>query len=274
MTLDKIKIWDLVTWLCIILVIATLFFVIGHVLKSGFEYVSYKFVSQKAIDAGRSGGISNVITATVYLTLVALLIAVPISIAAAIYLQEYATKGRVLSLLIGGIETLAGVPSIVFGLFGFNIFVTLFGWSWSLLSGSATLALMALPILTRTIMEAIRAVPRSYRDASLALGASKWTTIVKVVVPSALSGIITGVILSMGRIIGETAAVFLTFGSTLNSVTSIFDSGRTMPVHVYILSAESVSIENAYATATVLLIIIIALNGFAYLFQRFAKRRG
>ncbi|QOR35749.1 phosphate ABC transporter permease PstA [Clostridium sp. 'deep sea'] len=272
--MNKIKIWDVITWVCILLVMATLFLVIAHVLKSGLEYVNYKFISEKAIDAGRSGGISNVIMATVYLTLTSLLIAVPISIAAAIYLQEYATKGRLLRLLVSGIETLAGVPSIVFGLFGFNVFVTLFGWSWSLLSGSATLALMALPILTRTIMESIRAVPNSYRDASLALGASKWTTIVKVVVPAALSGIITGVILAMGRIIGETAAVFLTFGSTLNSVSAIFDSGRTMPVHVYILSSESVSIENAYATATVLLIIIVALNGFAYLFQSLAKRRG
>jgi len=271
--MNKFKIWDLVTWLCIAFVIAVLLLVLGHIILKGIAFVNLQFIVEKTTNAGRSGGISNVIFATLYLTLLSLLIAVPVSIAAAIYLQEYATKGRLLNVLISGIETLAGVPSIVFGLFGFNLFVTFFGWSWSLLSGAITLALMGLPILTRTIMESIRAVPRSYRDASLALGAGKWTTIVKVVIPSALSGIITGIILSMGRIIGETAAVFLTFGSTLNSISSLWDSGRTMPVHVYILAAESISIDNAYATATILLFVIIALNGIAYVFQGIAKRR-
>ena len=272
--MNKLKIWDFITWVCIGLVLAVLLLVIGHVVVNGIRFINLKFIVETTSNAGRSGGIRNVITATIYLTLSALLLAVPVSIAAAIYLQEYARKGRLLNILVSGIETLAGVPSIVFGLFGFNIFVTLLGWSWSLVSGAITLALMGLPILTRTIMEAIRAVPRSYRDASLALGAGQWTTIVRVVLPAAFSGIITGIILSMGRIIGETAAVFLTFGSTLNSISSIFDSGRTMPVHVYILSSESVSIDNAYATATILLVVIIALNGLAYLYQGITKKRG
>ncbi len=271
---NKIKIWDILTWICIAAVLSVLLLVLGHIVSEGFKFISMDFITQETTDAGRHGGISNVISATVYLTLFSLLLAVPVSIAAAIYLQEYAIKGRILDILTSGIETLAGVPSIVFGLFGFNVFVTMFGWSWSLVSGSVTLALMGLPILTRTIMEAIRAVPQSYRDASYALGAGKWTTIIRVVIPSAMSGIITGVILSLGRIIGETAAVFLTFGSTLNSVSSIWDSGRTMPVHVYILSMESVSIDNAYATATILLGVIIALNCMAYAFQAYAKRRG
>ena len=272
--MNKIKIWDILTWICIAAVLSVLLLVLGHIVSEGFKFISMDFITQETTDAGRHGGISNVISATVYLTLFSLLLAVPVSIAAAIYLQEYAIKGRILDILTSGIETLAGVPSIVFGLFGFNVFVTMFGWSWSLVSGSITLALMGLPILTRTIMEAIRAVPQSYRDASYALGAGKWTTIIRVVIPSAMSGIITGVILSLGRIIGETAAVFLTFGSTLNSVSSIWDSGRTMPVHVYILSMESVSIDNAYATATILLGVIIALNCMAYAFQAYAKRRG
>lgn len=267
------RFWDVIALLCVLIIVFTLVTVIGHIILKGLRLVNWGFLTNVAQRAGTEGGIRNIISATMYVTLLSLIFAVPVSVAAAIYLQEYARPGKLLNTLTAGIEALAGIPSIVFGLFGFGLFVTLFGWSWSLLSGGVTLALMALPIITRTSMEAIRSVPQVYREASLALGASQWQTITKIVLPTAFPAIITGVILSMGRVVGETAAVILTFGSTLASVSSIWDSGRSMPVHLFILAYEGVSVPRAYATGAVLLLFILILNGTAYIYQHYITKR-
>ncbi|RYD04737.1 hypothetical protein N752_12485 [Desulforamulus aquiferis] len=165
-------------------------------------------------------------------------------------------------------ETLAGIPSIIFGLFGFAFLVLFMGFSWSLLSGGLTLAFMVLPTIVRTSEEAIKSVPLSFREGSMALGATKWQTVWKIVLPSALPGILTGIILSMGRAVGETAAVILTAGSSLNIPASIMDPGRTMSVHLYILAMEGISMEKAYATAAVLIILIFVINSLANLIMR------
>jgi phosphate transport system permease protein len=167
------------------------------------------------------------------------------------------------------------VPSIIFGLFGFVFFVLLLGFGWSIMAGGLTLAFMILPTVIRTSEEAIKAVPPSYREVALSLGASKWESIVKVVLPSALPGIVTGVILGVGRSISETAAVFLTSGSSLSKVipTSLFDGTRTLAVHFYQLAREGISAEKAYATASVLVLSILAINVTAYVVMaRFMRK--
>jgi phosphate transport system permease protein len=168
---------------------------------------------------------------------------------------------------------LAGIPSIIFGLFGFILFVTKLKLGWSILSGSLTLAFMILPTVIRTSEEAMKCVPRSYRDVSYSLGSTKWQMVTKVVLPSALPGIITGIILSAGRSIGETAAVIFTAGSALRIPTSIFSSSRTMAVHFYVLAREGISLDNAYGTAAILIIAILIINIITYrLMYRFMKK--
>jgi len=190
---------------------------------------------------------------------------VPIGVASAVYLEEYASKTSRFAYLVNlTAETLAGIPSIVFGLFGFVFFVIFLGWGWSILSGSMTMAIMILPTITRTAQEAILAVPREYRENSLALGAGKWQTISKIVLPSALSGIATGIILSVGRAVGETAALLLTAGSSLGMPMSVTDPARTMAVHLYILAMEGISLERAFGTAFVIIVLIVIINYAAH----------
>jgi phosphate transport system permease protein len=223
---------------------------------------------------GRLGGIFPTIVGTLYLTVVALAIAAPFGVGAAIYLTEYAKRGRLTNVLRFGVESLAGVPSIIFGLFGFVAFVIFLGFGWSILSGGLTLALMILPTIIRTSEEAIKTVPRSYREGSLALGATQWQTIRKVVLPSALPGILTGLILGLGRAVGETAAVMLTAGSSLGMPVSIMDPVRTMSIHLYVLAVEGLSLEKAYATATVLIFVILLINLVATRTIRLLAPRG
>jgi phosphate transport system permease protein len=172
-----------------------------------------------------------------------------------------------------GADCLAGVPSIIFGLFGFIFFVITLHLGWSILSGARTLAVMILPTIIRTSEEAIKAVPKSYREISYSLGGGKLDTIIKVVLPTAIPGILTGIILGMGRAVGETAATIFTTGASLNMPTSLFSSSRTLAVHFYILAREGISMPKAYGTATVLIIIILLINFIAYrLMHRFMAR--
>ena len=172
-----------------------------------------------------------------------------------------------------GAECLAGVPSIILGLFGFVLFVMKLGFGWSILSGGLTLAIMVLPIIIRTSEEAIKAVPQDYRLVCYSLGMSKWQTITRIVLPSALPGISTGIMLSVGRSLGETAVLLFTVGAALRTPTSLFDSGRTMAVHFYILAREGLSMPNAYGTAAILMISILLINVVAYgLMQHLMKR--
>jgi phosphate transport system permease protein len=222
---------------------------------------------------GKSGGIFSTIAGTGALTVLAILIAAPLGIGTAIYLTEYTWGGPVTRIIRFGAECLAGIPSIIFGLFGFILFVTKLKFGWSILSGGLTLAFMLLPTIIRTSEEAIKSVPPAYRNVSFSLGSTKWQTVTRVVLPSALPGIVTGIVLSVGRSIGETAATIFTAGSALRMPTSIFSSTRTMSVHFYILAREGISMSKAYGTAAILIIAILAINVLTYyLMHRFIRR--
>ena len=218
---------------------------------------------------GRSGGILATIVSTLYLIVIALLFATPLGLGTAIYLTEYTREGPITRIIRFGTECLAGIPSIILGLFGFAIFVMAFGWGWSLLSGGLTLSVMLLPTIIRTSEESILAVPQEYREVSFSLGLGKWQTITRIVLPSALPGIATGIVLSIARSIGETAVIIFTAGSSLRFPKTIFESGRTLAVHFYILAREGISMPMAYGTAAVLIIVILVINLSAYLMMRY-----
>lgn len=253
--------------------VAILVFIMIFILRKGLPAVSWEFLSKNPVDMGRSGGIFSTIVGTIALTLMALLVATPLGVGTAIYLAEYTFENRLTRIIRFGTECLAGIPSIIFGLFGFILFVTKLKFGWSILSGGLTLAFMILPTIIRTSEEAIRAVPASYRQVSYSLGSTKWQTVSRVVLPSALPGIVTGIILSIGRSIGETASVIFTAGSVLRLPSSLFSSSRTMAVHFYILAREGISMSNAYGTAAVLVIAILVVNLVTYyLMEKFIRR--
>ena len=198
---------------------------------------------------------------TVVMTALSLVIAVPLGVFSAIYLVEYAKRGnKIVGLIRLTAETLSGIPSIVYGLFGFLLFVTAFSWGYSLLAGAFTLVIMILPVIMRTTEEALKAVPDTSRDGSFGLGAGKLRTVFKIVLPSAVPGILAGVVLSVGRIVGETAALIYTAGTVAQIPSGLFGSGRTLAVHMYALWSEGLNTNQSYATAVVLLIIVVILN--------------
>lgn len=251
------------------IILGILVSIVGYVVIRGISSVNLDFILQAPRHAGSEGGIFTTIIGTIYLTLLALLIAVPIGVGAAIYLEEYAHSRSKFAYIVNlTAETLAGIPSIIFGLFGFVFLVIFLNLGWSILSGGITLAIMILPTITRTAQEAILTLPPEYRENSLALGASKWQTIRKVIMPFALPGIITGIILSIGRAIGETAALILTAGSSLGMPLSIFDPARTMSVHLYMLAMEGISLERAFGTAFLVVVLILVINYMANLSLR------
>ena len=243
-----------------ILTVAILVITLGYLLAKGLPSINWDFLSQSPRQMGRQGGVFPFILSTFYLTGVALVLAVPVGVGAAIYLAEYAKVGWLTAMVRFFTEILAGIPSIIFGLFGFIFFVIMLGFGWSLLSGGLTLALMILPTILRTAEEAIKTVPRSYREGSLALGATQGQTIWKAVLPSALPGILTGIILAVGRAVGETAAVLLTAGSSVLPPLGLLDSARSLSVHLYILAVEGISTEKAFATAVVLITLVLIIN--------------
>ncbi len=250
-----------------------LMYIISFVFARGIGVVTWEFLTRPPVQMGRAGGIFPSIVGTAALTAVALVIATPLGVASAIYLTEYTEEGRVSRVIRFGAESLAGIPSIIFGLFGFLFFVVFLRFGWSILSGGLTLALMVLPTVIRTSEEAIRSVPKEHKELSLSLGASKWQTVVFVVLPSALPGIVTGVMLALGRAVGETAAVIFTAGSSLRLPGSIMDPVRTLPVHFYVLAREGISAANAYGTAAVLLAIVLFIEVMANLVMaRFSNR--
>lgn len=260
-------------WLSGLIIVGILLSIIGYVIIKGISAVNLDFILQAPRHAGAEGGISTSILGTIYLTILALLIAVPIGVGAAIYLEEYAHSRSKFAYFVNlTAETLAGIPSIIFGLFGFVFLVIFLQLGWSILSGGITLAIMILPTITRTAQEAILTLPREYRENSLALGASKWQTIQKVILPFALPGIVTGIILSIGRAIGETAALILTAGSSLGMPVSVFDPARTMSVHLYMLAMEGISMERAFGTAFLIVLFIMVINYLANVsLQKFSQ---
>ncbi|MBI5417174.1 phosphate ABC transporter permease PstA [Candidatus Poribacteria bacterium] len=254
----------------ILLIASTLFsifiltFIIYFVLKNGLPQISLDFLLSSPQNMGKAGGIYPTILGTLFITFIAIMLSTPLGVGTAIFLTEYTSEGSLTKVVRFGAECLAGIPSIIFGLFGFVLFVEYLKFGWSILSGGLTLTFMILPTIIRTTEEAIKAVPYSYREVSYSLGATRWQTIKNVVLPGALPGIVTGAVLGIGRSIGETAAVIFTAGGSLNIPQSLLDSSRTMSVHFYILAREGISMPNAYGTAAILLLSILLINIFAY----------
>jgi phosphate transport system permease protein len=243
-----------------LMVLAVLVFVLAYILVKGLPVISWGFLTDIPRSMGREGGVASTIVGTLLVTAVAIVIVAPFGIGTAFYLAEYTHEGPITRIIRFSAESLAGIPSIVYGLFGFIFFVMYLNMGWSILSGGLTMAIMILPTIIRTSEEAIRTVPDIYREVSFSLGGTKVQTIIKVVFPSAMRGIANGVILSIGRCVAETAAVILTAGSALRMPSSVFSPTRTMAVHFYILAREGISFENAYGTAALLIILIFIIN--------------
>lgn len=267
------RIAAVVLWTAAAGTVGVLLFIVGFILRHGLPYLTWEFLTQPPRNMGRSGGVLPMIVGTLLVTGLAVLIAAPVGVMTAMYLTEYTREGRLTAVIRFGADCLAGIPSIIFGLFGFVFFAITLGLGMSILSGALTLALMVLPTIIRTSEEAIRAVPAAYREVSYGLGSTRWQMVTRVVLRSALPGIVTGIVLSIGRSIGETAAVMLTAGSALRFPHSLLDSCRTLPLHFYILAREGISMPNAYATGSLLILIILAINITAYwLMQRFVSK--
>ena len=263
----------IVIWSAALLVIVLLLAIMIYIFVKGIPVLSWQFLSEIPRDMGRSGGVLSTIVGTLLVTLVATIVATPLGVGTAFYLTEYTREGRVTRIIRFSAESLAGIPSIVYGLFGFIFFVIYLKLGWSILSGGLTLAVMILPTIIRTSEEAIRTVPSLYREVSFSLGGTKWQTITRAVIPSALPGITIGIILGIGRCVAETAAVILTAGSALRMPISLFSPARTMAVHFYILAREGISMERAYGTAALLIILILLVNVVAnMLVNRFVAR--
>ena len=246
-----------VTILAAALTVLVLGFLIVYILVKGVPHLTPKLFAWE-YDSENVSMLPSIIN-TLEITLLTLLVAIPFGIGSAIYLVEYASsKNRFVPIIRMTAETLTGIPSIVYGLFGMLFFNSFFGIS--MLSGALTLAIMVLPVIMRTAEEALKSVPDSYREASFGLGAGKLRTIFKIVLPSAVPGIFSGIVLSIGRIVGETAALIYTAGTVTKAASSVFNSGRTLSVHMYLLSKEGLNTDQAYATAVVLLVLVIIIN--------------
>lgn len=237
-------------------------FVIAYILIKGIPHLTPSLFAGKY--SSENVSLLPALINTLYMTALSLLFAVPAGIGAAVYLSEYAKRGNKLVIFVGmTAETLSGIPSIVYGLFGALFFVRYIRFGLSLLSGALTLSIMILPLIMRTTEEALRAVPDSYREGSYGLGAGKLRTVFKIVLPSAVPGILSGVILGIGRIVGESAALIYTAGTVAEPAAGIFDSARTLSVHMYSISGEGRYIDQTYATAVVLLIVVILINALS-----------
>ena len=248
---------------------AVLVVIIAFVAVNGLPVMSLDFIFGWPEGVNAEGGIFPTIVSTLYVTALAMLICTPIAVLAAVYLAEYAKQGRLVTFIRYAADTLSSVPSIVMGLFGYAMFVEAMGFGLSMLSAALALALMMMPIVMRTTEEAIRAVPRYIRWGAYGLGATKWQVVSKIVLPSAFPRIATGIVLAIGRAIGETAVVLYTMGQAINLPLTPLDSGRPMTIHLYQLANEGINMQAAYGTALMLMLMILAFN----LFARYISRR-
>ena len=240
--------------------VSVLLMIICYVTVRGIGSVSLEFLT--TVTSARKGtvGIAGNIVNTLYIIVITLVIATPIGVGSAIYLNEYAKPGKIVRIIEFTTETLSGIPSIVYGLFGMLFFTKTLKMGYSMMSGACTLAIMILPLIMRTAEEALKSVPDSYREASFGLGAGKLRTVFRIVLPSAVPGILSGVILATGRIVGETAALIYTAGTTAKLPQNLLSSTRTLSVHMYMLSGEGFHTDQAFATAVILLILVIVIN--------------
>ncbi len=254
-----------------ILTVAVLLFLVAYIVIMGLPNLKpslfeLEFTSENA-------SLLPALINTVIMTVLSLVVAVPVGIFSAIYLVEYARRGN---KLVGVVritaETLSGIPSIVYGLFGYLFFVISFGWGYSMIGGALTMAIMILPLIMRTTEEALMSVPDSFREGSFGLGAGKLRTVFRIILPSAMPGILSGIILGIGRIVGETAALMFTSGSVAKVAVNPADSGRTLAVHMYNLLNEGLAREAAYATAVVLLVLVVGINALSsFVAKKFTK---
>jgi phosphate transport system permease protein len=261
-------------FLCIIFCLFFMGSILYFITVRGIGVISWEFLTDIPRRAMTRGGVAPAIVGTLYLTLGSMLLALPLGVACAVYLSEYSPKGAIVNVIRLSINNLAGVPSVVFGLFGLALFVKIFGFGVSILSGSLTLGIMALPGIISASQEALIAVPQSYREASLALGATQWQTIKKVVLPSALPGILTGVILNIGRVAGETAPILFTAATFFNKdyPDSIFSEVMALPYHIYALMTEGTKPDLqtpiAYGCALILLVLVLSISAVAIIIRQ------
>lgn len=242
-----------------LITVLTLLFLIIYILVKGVPYLTPSLFAWEYNSENVS--LMPALVNTVIMTVMSLLIAGPLGIFAAIYLVEYAKRGnKLVSVVRVTAETLSGIPSIVYGMFGFLLFAVTMGWSYTIMGGALTLAIMILPLIMRTTEEALKSVPDSYREGSFGLGAGRLRTVFCIVLPSAVPGILAGIILAVGRIVGETAALMYTAGTVAGIPGNLFGSGRTLAVHMYVLTNEGLYTNQSYATAVVLLVIVVCIN--------------
>lgn len=257
----------LLVMLATLLTFAILLFIIAYILINGTPYLKPSLFS--FVHTSENASLMPAFINTITMTIISLIIAVPLGIFAAIFLVEYASRGnKFLGIIRLTTETLSGIPSIVYGLFGMLFFVNSLKWGFSILAGAFTLAIMILPLIMRTAEESLKAVPDTYREGSFGLGAGKLRTVFRIVLPSAVPGILAGVILAIGRIVGETAALMYTAGTVANVPSSVMGSGRTLAVHMYTLASEGLYMDQAYATAVVMLILTIGINTISSVIAR------
>ncbi len=254
-----------------VITFAVLLFLIAYILINGIPNLKLSLF-EWTYNSDNVSMMPAIIT-TVEMTLLALVIAVPLGLFTAIYLNEYAKRGnKLVNIIRITTETLSGIPSIVYGLFGMLFFVTQLHWGYSLIAGGMTLAIMILPLIMRTAEEALMAVPDTFREGSFGLGAGRLRTVFRIVLPSAMPGILSGIILAIGRIVGETAALIFTAG-TMAQIPGLFQSGRTLAIHMYVLSGEGLHMNEAYATAVVLLVVVLLMNALsAFVAKKLTKK--
>ncbi|HNX15014.1 MAG TPA: phosphate ABC transporter permease PstA [Oscillospiraceae bacterium] len=262
-----------IVYIAVILTLSALAFVIAYILFKGIPNISLDLFSPEYTSENAS--VVPAIINTVTMTLISLLIAVPLGVFSAIYLVEYAKRGnKLVALVRTTAETLSGIPSIVYGLFGYLMFVVYFGWGYSMLAGALTLSIMILPVIMRTTEEALKSIPDTFREGSFGLGAGKLRTVFKIVLPSAIPGILAGVVLSVGRIVGETAALIYTAGTVAQIPDTVLRSGRTLSVHLYALWNEGLAQGKAYTSAVVLLIVVVGINALsAFIAKRLSREK-
>ncbi len=249
-----------VLWAAALLTVAVLGALLLYVFINGIRVISPQFIFTWPHGVNSEGGIWPTIIATIYVTALAMLISTPIAVLAAVYLAEYAKQGRIVSSIRFAADSLASVPSIVMGLFGFALFVEAMGMGLSMISAALALSLLMLPIIMRATEEAIRAVPKYMRWGSYGLGATKWQTVSRIVLPASAPRVVTGIVLAAGRAVGETAVVLYTMGQAVNLPYTPLDSGRPMTVHLYLLAVEGINLPAAFGTALLLIALILGFN--------------
>ena len=275
----KQKIFFGVVRLSVLIISLALFGILAYIFFHGFRAITWEFLTLPPRDSMTAGGIMPAIVGTLYLTVGAIAVALPLGVVSAIYLTEYAKQGRWIRIIRIGVNCLAGVPSVVFGLFGLGFFVVFLKFGSSILAGSLTLGILILPTIIGASEEALKAVPQTFREASLALGVSKWSTISRIVLPSALPGILTGAILGVGRAAGETAPIMFTAAAFFTAALpkSIFDEVMALPYHIYVLATAGTNIEMTrplqYGTVMVLVALVLGIDLIAILIRSSMRRK-